>query len=245
MKRMAPSFLLLMGLFKVALCVLFGKHVLVERKMNWFEARDYCRQHFTDISSVHTTEDFNAITSATNDMHVVWIGLYKSANDIWKWSGGESASVVNTSVDDSKVKGNSCVSHDKHGWHAQDCNKDAFDFSCFESSLKLVKEKKTWEEGMQNCRQQDSELISVTSEPTLIRALQTSRGVRMEHLWISLRHLAGSWLWVDRNRNSYEAGVDVAMPNCPDAGSHCGALSLRSGYLVNLDCTKKFYFLCY
>ncbi|KAF5899460.1 macrophage mannose receptor 1-like, partial [Clarias magur] len=57
--------------------------------MSWFEARDYCRTHYTDLASSLSSSDNNMIGIAKNMLGDCWIGLYR---DTWKWTDGTNAS---------------------------------------------------------------------------------------------------------------------------------------------------------
>uniref|UniRef100_A0AAQ5YR12 C-type lectin domain-containing protein n=1 Tax=Amphiprion ocellaris TaxID=80972 RepID=A0AAQ5YR12_AMPOC len=93
--RSALRFLILTVLYQVA-CGLFGQNVYVQQRSTWSEARQYCRQHHTDLTSVDTTEEIIALLLEAQKKDLVlpnmWIGLYKDVNHTWKWSGGTNIS---------------------------------------------------------------------------------------------------------------------------------------------------------
>ena len=75
--------------------------VLVDWATDWYTARDYCRENYVDLASIHSEEDNTAVMTACADMssstgdcerdNACWIG----ANDIasegsWAWSDGSS-----------------------------------------------------------------------------------------------------------------------------------------------------------
>lgn len=50
--------------------------------MFWHVARDYCRTHHTDLSSVRNEEEDQIIQEVAGRQHV-WLGLFR---DPWEWS---------------------------------------------------------------------------------------------------------------------------------------------------------------
>uniref|UniRef100_A0AAQ5X9I1 C-type lectin domain-containing protein n=1 Tax=Amphiprion ocellaris TaxID=80972 RepID=A0AAQ5X9I1_AMPOC len=94
-RKLHRRFLILTVLYQVA-CGLFGQNVYVQQRSTWSEARQYCRQHHTDLTSVDTTEEIIALLLEAQKKDLVlpnmWIGLYKDVNHTWKWSGGTNIS---------------------------------------------------------------------------------------------------------------------------------------------------------
>ncbi|KAF0034644.1 hypothetical protein F2P81_012402 [Scophthalmus maximus] len=248
MKKSAFVFFTLTGLFKVVLCAQFGLNVHVPTKMTWSKARDYCREHHTDLSSINSQEEYEELfTSAGTQLQLsAWIGLYRDAKGTWKWSGGGAASYLNFTLDGAS-KDDNCVALAKKidDKPAMNCEMNSLRFYCFQSSLVLVKENKTWEEAMEHCRRQDSNLVSLTSGSALTKTLQTIRRGQTDHVWTGLRYLAGSWLWVAGDKVTYQAWSQGETPQCPNMVRHCGALSVEEEHWVGHDCTSKLNFVCH
>uniref|UniRef100_A0A8C2GX86 C-type lectin domain-containing protein n=1 Tax=Cyprinus carpio TaxID=7962 RepID=A0A8C2GX86_CYPCA len=60
------------------------KMVLSKTTKTWIDAREYCRQHYTDLAIIRSREDNDEINTLQSSLQVfVWIGLYR---DTWKWS---------------------------------------------------------------------------------------------------------------------------------------------------------------
>ncbi len=60
------------------------KMVLKKTTKTWIGAREYCRDHYTDLAIIGSKEDNDQITQLIYNLGVfVWIGLYR---DSWKWS---------------------------------------------------------------------------------------------------------------------------------------------------------------
>lgn len=246
MKKSALIFLILTGLFEVALCNLYGKNIYYTKLKTWSEARKYCREHHTDLSSITGQDENQKLLDEryTNSRSVrAWIGLYRDENNMWKWSGGKKA-LFNRSRLMNTNEENRCVVQNEQGWWKMDCE-DEFNFYCFESSMVLVKENKTWEEAMEQCRQQHTDLVSLCDESALIKTLQACREAQTDHVWIGLRYLAGNWLWVNGDNMRYYAWREEKAPQCPAKSCLCGALSLEGQLWDSRDCEDKLNFVCY
>uniref|UniRef100_A0A668A2H3 C-type lectin domain-containing protein n=1 Tax=Myripristis murdjan TaxID=586833 RepID=A0A668A2H3_9TELE len=70
------------------LCTLpscFPRHYhLIEQNKTWSEAQSHCRQHHTDLATVASKEEVDALNDvlAEHDQDDVWIGLHGG----WRWS---------------------------------------------------------------------------------------------------------------------------------------------------------------
>uniref|UniRef100_A0A4W6D583 C-type lectin domain-containing protein n=1 Tax=Lates calcarifer TaxID=8187 RepID=A0A4W6D583_LATCA len=247
MKRRALRFLVLAGLLKVVLCDLFGENIYVPQKKTWSEARKHCRDHHTDLLSINNQEEDELLKAVEREPEdQAWIGLYKDTNDTWRWSGGKTASFFNWATQNNTSDDKRCVVQKSQGWDRLICDDRKLHFFCFQSSLVLVKEKKTWEEAMEHCRLHYRDLVSLPSESALTQTLQTSREAQTDHVWTGLRYLAGRWLWVSRNNTGeYQAWGHGETPRCSDRGRHCGALSLEGQHWESWDCVDKLSFVCY
>uniref|UniRef100_A0A672Q1U5 C-type lectin domain-containing protein n=1 Tax=Sinocyclocheilus grahami TaxID=75366 RepID=A0A672Q1U5_SINGR len=58
-------------------------YILVQSAKNWSDAQSYCRQHHTDLPTIHNSEQNNQITKILLSGYYIWIGLFL---DSWEWS---------------------------------------------------------------------------------------------------------------------------------------------------------------
>ncbi|MCI4386916.1 hypothetical protein PGIGA_G00068300, partial [Pangasianodon gigas] len=73
------------------------RYVLVTQSLNWTEAQRYCREHYTDLTSVRNEAENQKIRSLSSyDYYSVWIGLYrtrfwsdKSNSSFSNWAPGQ------------------------------------------------------------------------------------------------------------------------------------------------------------
>lgn len=117
-------------------------------------------------------------------------------------------------------------------------------FFCYESDLVLVKENKTWEEALEYCRDQDSDLPSLLSEAEQSSAKKTTSEAQTSQVWTGLRFLAGQWLWVNGDGLEFQDWPAGEMPFCPARYLHCGTLDKEEEHWGTRDCKEKLNFLC-
>lgn len=244
MKISALRFLILTVLFKLALGILPGHNHHVSIKMTWSDARTYCREHYTDLSSINNQEEEDALLQLSSLEEDSWIGLYSDDHDTWKWSGGTNASFFNWTKGNDAAANTKCVVFSQAGWLKRNCE-NKFSFFCFHNNMVLVKENKTWEEALDHCRSQNMELVSLLSKTALVQVLQTSKAAETDHVWISLRYLAGTWLWVDRAIDDQQSRIQRELPQCPTWTHRCAAFSLSEQRLDSWDCAERLNFVCY
>ncbi|KAL6468222.1 hypothetical protein MHYP_G00238990 [Metynnis hypsauchen] len=56
---------------------------------NWRNAQNYCRKHFTDLSTIQNEQEHQRVSDLLGSTEYAWIGLFL---DNWKWSDQRSTS---------------------------------------------------------------------------------------------------------------------------------------------------------
>ncbi|XP_051557680.1 macrophage mannose receptor 1-like [Myxocyprinus asiaticus] len=56
---------------------------MIKAWKNWTEAQSYCRQYYTDLATIRSSEEQSQLYSIVGDGPWVWIGLFQ---DSWEWS---------------------------------------------------------------------------------------------------------------------------------------------------------------
>ncbi|CAN9507283.1 unnamed protein product [Ophioblennius macclurei] len=211
----------------------------IGKSETWSEALESCKNKYESLAYYGS---LNALKSAYPTSIPVWIGLHKDGGD-WKWSF--SSSDYRKWLSSTANEGGDCVSINSQSKNMEGRNcSDKIPFVCMDDNVKLVKEKKSWEEALQHCRgmaPSGYDLLSVQPGDDHADILERAMGADTEEVWVGLRFLAGHWLWM--------TGADVSypdLPQCPLQGEHCGALSKTSMTTVETrDCAERKNFLCY
>ncbi|XP_062339506.1 macrophage mannose receptor 1-like isoform X2 [Osmerus eperlanus] len=99
------------------------KYSLVSEGKNWTEARAYCQQHYTDLASIHTAADLEAVTQELRNSMGVWIGLHREGSaEPWAWSTGENLTYFKWKHGYPTINGYKCVFSFKSTWEQIPCN---------------------------------------------------------------------------------------------------------------------------
>uniref|UniRef100_A0A3B4CMU0 C-type lectin domain-containing protein n=1 Tax=Pygocentrus nattereri TaxID=42514 RepID=A0A3B4CMU0_PYGNA len=85
-------------LWTLSFCGTRQFHVVNENK-NWTDAQKHCREKYTDLATIESQEEMNALVAVLNEKtgHF-WIGLRQKENKdntCWTWSDGSNFSYSN------------------------------------------------------------------------------------------------------------------------------------------------------
>uniref|UniRef100_A0A672FTK3 C-type lectin domain-containing protein n=2 Tax=Salarias fasciatus TaxID=181472 RepID=A0A672FTK3_SALFA len=230
-----------------------GTYHFVSQPMNWTDAQTHCRKYYTDLSHVNDQKDTEKILKAAAGQtslkwNIAWIGLYRDPTNAnrWKWSGGGYVTYTNWAIHQPNNVRNiqNTVNTDSNGRWNDVKGQFAWPFFCIKISV-MNYEKKTWEEALEYCREEHSDLISIASETDrLLAQTEMQRNDLTEPVWIGLRSLADQWLWVDGKTTVFKAWPQGGDEDhqCP-TWRRCGALTVE-GLWGNYNCEEKRYFLC-
>ncbi|KAJ8002074.1 hypothetical protein DPEC_G00176020 [Dallia pectoralis] len=226
-----------------------GKHVyIVNSGRNWFDAQAYCRQYYTDLSSVGSAWEEAQLQSAASSQstYYAWIGLYRDGNSPtqWSWSGGGPVTYLGWQQNQpSNYYREYAVAIRMDGWH--DYNPyNTHNFFCVR--LIPVAESKTWEEAMEYCKEHYTNLASLLSA-TEVRQAQTQSTqshTTTPYRWTGLVYLSDTWLWVNGDPMKYSGWPAGGGQLCPAWNFRCGAIG-PNGYWDNRDCQESLNFICY
>jgi len=116
-------------------------------------------------------------------------------------------------------------------------------FFCYKwvPELILVMENKSWEEALEHCRTEHSDLACLPTSLHLFQAQNKNAVSQTLSVWTGLRFLSGSWFWV----SGESLGDMVQLPVCPANAQYCGSRNLKDESWENRDCTEKLNFVCY
>ncbi|KAM4589972.1 lymphocyte antigen 75-like [Fundulus diaphanus] len=198
-----PRFMLLFGL--VSACFSQVYHVVHERK-TWTQAQAYCREKYTDLVTINSTEDMALVKKILGiNVEEFWIGLYGDLNN-WRWSlerdgfyeqGQADFRLWNSGEPNNAVDDFQCADTQPIAtWSDYGCYASR-PFVCYSDSAPkyiFVNSNMTWTKAQLYCRTNYVDLASIRnqSENEEIRKLVST------YTWIGLYR--ESWRWSDGQR---------------------------------------------
>ncbi|XP_034718653.1 macrophage mannose receptor 1-like [Etheostoma cragini] len=243
------------------------QYYFVYERKNMTEAKRYCREKYTDLSTVYNMEDVKTLNNMADLSkmvyteypeyynHRAWIGLYNDVNS-WRWS------LTNTSFDQPGEtefrqwrtgEPNNCMSQE----HCTEMGFDGLwnDVSC-ERSMKavcvhvtgpnvtfiLTDISMTWPAAQNYCRQQYTDLASVrnSTENQKVQGLIPTNG----SVFIGL--FRDPWKWSDGSASSFRYwNQDNKEPNNNKQEELCVAADFSQlGQWEDWNCDVKRAFIC-
>ena len=102
----------------------------------------------------------------------------------------------------------------------------------------------TWEEALEFCREQHTDLTSLLSETEMLLVHREIQEQAQTLVWTGLRFLGDRWLWVNGDPLDYQAWPPGGGHQCPARNLRCGAVG-TAGLWEAHDCQEKLSFICY
>ncbi|XP_054914696.1 C-type mannose receptor 2-like isoform X6 [Poeciliopsis prolifica] len=179
------------------------KYHLIREKKSWLEAQSYCREKHTDlISGTKQLQDEEVKEVMKTTESKSFIGLFR---DTWRWSDGSSFSFRhwNLHFNNQKLNRTQCamnVFDDGGRWKNENCD-ERKPFICYDDKLILIKENKTWHEALTYCRQNHSDLVTITNMDEQRWIEEKTKNASTEFVWIGLRYncTLKVWFWLCNN----------------------------------------------
>lgn len=233
------SVLLFAASVEAATCLFSRQNIFINGSLDWTSAQTYCRNNHVDLLTISKqVKNFNCVDQQC------WIGLSKNPQEtaFTRWSDG---SILNFTAwkqgEPSDLEVSHCVALIKTTWTAHSCT-EPLKFLCYEwvPRLIMVEEMMNWEEALEYCRINYSDLVSLSTDEDLAVVNLMIMKSQTIKVWTGLRFMAGQWFWV----NQEPVQKLASLPSCPIKPFHCGALE-AGGVLENRDCSEKRNFLCY
>ncbi|XP_065132845.1 macrophage mannose receptor 1-like [Paramisgurnus dabryanus] len=114
------------------------EYIKIDYLKNWTDAQSYCRQHYTDLATVHNSQEQKQLYAAVKyDLNWYWIGLYK---EFWQWSDQWNFTFRNWAAGHPFISSGDCVAMsttDSGKWVRYSCDQQ-YPFVCYGED-KLVK----------------------------------------------------------------------------------------------------------
>ncbi|XP_062375196.1 C-type mannose receptor 2-like [Sardina pilchardus] len=249
MERVLPFVLLISGFSGVILCK--PEYHFVNETKNWIDAQTHCRNAYIDLATIHDMEDISRVKSIIkNEKSAVWIGLYKTDVDLWKWSLEDKSlyspgeyEFRNWDTTQPTLEPNEeCVrALEGNGkWHDAACDEQHI-FFCYDENLNatLINESKTGHSAKAYCREKYKDLASIRN---LKENQQLHEIAQKKSFWIGL--IRDSWKWSDGSNSSFQYWSSGELFNPVNSNEYCAVITPSDGLWGDRTCTALLPFLC-
>ncbi|KAM9722804.1 macrophage mannose receptor 1-like isoform 2-T2 [Menidia menidia] len=234
------------------------QYIIVDWPKSWTEARQFCREKFTDLATFDSMDDLSRL-KADFSYSWAWIGLWDDpenwktsmGNDTnsWRWSAtgetGRTGYQNWASGEPDYAYGNeTCTAIGNGFWQDKDCEVTA-EFLCFNVSESNEKNnfhiptKKTWQSAQQHCREHFTDLAMIENEAENTAAFNATPGTGS--YWIGLYR--NPWTWSDRSQSSFRNWHPIYKEN-NGGQQHCVVENTDHEW-ADEDCGAEWPFLCH
>ncbi|XP_036444196.1 C-type mannose receptor 2-like [Colossoma macropomum] len=232
-----------------------ARYVFVNQYMNWTEAQRYCREHYTDLTSVRNETENKKLRSLVNYYYnyAAWIGLYRSRS--WSDKSNSSFSYWKAGQPDNAGQSEYCTAvsfNDSGRWTDENCGR-TFPFLCYSAvpsrQYHFVNETKSWTEAQRYCRENYTDLATIDNMEEMNRLINTVNGSYSGLAWIGLYDDLDSWRWSLDDESFYKEGERdfrgwYHQPDNYYGKELCVYMSSR-GEWFDTPCTDIRGFVCY
>ncbi|KAJ3585304.1 hypothetical protein NHX12_014025 [Muraenolepis orangiensis] len=234
-----------------------SRHIVVPAKsLDWAQAREYCRQRYTDLVIINNAQDMNRVydmMGGLDNHRAFWIGLSQGvptwtwalwdearygAQTFRNWEGGEPVSQHGKYL---------CAAMATTGkWKGVECHVRNF-FICHDGSPKvqqklvLVARAMTFQQARDYCgaHHTDLALIRDATDNQEVQDMVPERTL----VWIGL--YAEPWAWVDRSASSFRYWLKTPSYWSLNATGLQHCVYMWKGKWSWRPCSVKAPFLCY
>ncbi|XP_051257811.1 macrophage mannose receptor 1-like [Dicentrarchus labrax] len=257
-RRTMLCILLLSGM-----CSCLHNYYLIDEPKTWLEARQYCKENYTDLATIDNMEDMERLISAAGSGYEgkVWIGLTDKPFS-WGWSLSESGFYGqgeknfrkwnNGEPDNMKKQKWLCTVLKNSVWNDCFCE-DVFTFVCYDkngsgsestSSGKYIYINKVynWWDARQYCRNHHTDLASVRNETENMRIQEVVP--RDKYVFIGLHRIVWYW-WSDKTKPNFENWADGHPVSPTDTCATSVINAIHHGKWVENHCDEKLHFICH
>ncbi|XP_036444737.1 macrophage mannose receptor 1-like [Colossoma macropomum] len=187
-----------------------ARYVFVNQYMSWTEAQRYCREHYTDLTSVRNETENQKLRSLSNS-YATWIGLYRTRS--WSDKSNSSFSYWKAGQPDNAGLSEYCTAvsfRDSGKWTDENCAY-TLPFLCYSAmstycQYHYVNETKSWTEAQRYCRENYTDLATIDNMEEMNRLINTVNGSYSGLAWIGLYDDLDSWRWSLDDESFYKEG---------------------------------------
>ncbi|XP_058483846.1 putative C-type lectin domain family 20 member A [Solea solea] len=233
------------------------KYFYINQPMTWFQAQNYCREHYNDLATFESYDDISML-EPTFPYEYAWIGLIDdpkswkvnlgNKSNSWRWSvtGEPGKTTFEAWASSEPSFGNAqetCVNMDTDGtWIDTDCT-NKYSFVCYtvtkqsEKVYNFFPTVKSWNSAQEYCKEHYTDLAMI--ENAFENAMVFSK-IGGKRAWIGLYRVP--WTWSDRSNSSFK-NWDDTDPNHFPLNGHCGVEGPHHKWL-DTSCSVLQPFIC-
>ncbi|XP_073692765.1 putative C-type lectin domain family 20 member A [Garra rufa] len=227
---------------------IYRHHFFVDQTSSWQEAQQHCRQHYDDLSTVRE-KDLQALSyNSQIRENFFWIGVQRDSidNNKWMWSEGREATITFWEPGQPNDVNDKCGAVNKNSMTLYDgaCSSNLRFYCMKVYELIVVHQRSTWEEALEYCRKNYTDLAIINSEDIMEEVMINSAAADTDEMWTGLRFLAGGWFWVNGVAFDYNVWSSDGEPQCPAMNQRCGVYDRTQKVCKPTDCERRLNFLC-
>nr|XP_055047301.1 macrophage mannose receptor 1-like [Misgurnus anguillicaudatus] len=193
--------------------------IINDSSVSWRVAQIFCRQYYTDLTSVKNQTENQQIQKIMNDKNIseVWIGLF---SDSWEWSDKSESGF--------------------RYWKSDEPNGD---------NLILIQMNLSWSEALRYCRENHVDLVSVDSEEIQFMVTKVINQSSTDAVWMGLHYYCqmNLWIWIRGEAVCYQnwdSGNETKLMNC-NTEHRAGAVQSGGDHLwISRPQSHKLNFIC-
>ncbi|XP_036928835.1 putative C-type lectin domain family 20 member A isoform X2 [Acanthopagrus latus] len=241
--------------------LLLREYHYVNVKLSWADAQQYCRDKYTDLATIVSTDDIRRLNRPNTDSSPAWIGLSdhpKSWKGVmgndpnsWRWSVTGNTSTTGYHNWGSTLINNAggnqdCALVEKTGqWNDFSCLTERR-FVCYtatnpagQKTYTLIDNNLNWEDARSYCRTHytDLAMIENAQEQADLESAVMSIGI----VWIGLYRVP--WTWSDKSSSSFR-NWKSSKPDNYGGSEHC-AFEDSNHLWEDTSCGAELPFFCH
>ncbi|MGH0157663.1 UNVERIFIED_CONTAM: hypothetical protein FKN15_053815 [Acipenser sinensis] len=247
-------------------------HYNITPNMNWDTARQWCRDHFTDMVAIQNQKEIKYLNDVLpSNPNYYWIGIRK-INDRWTWVGTNKTlkkEAENWAPGEPNNKGRAqdCVeiyikrSSHASKWNDERCTRQKGAL-CFQEILSgkggvkawtyhyNITPNMNWDTARQWCRDHFTDMVAIQNQKE-IKYLNDVLPSNPNYYWIGIRKINDRWTWVGTNKTLKKEAENWAPgePNNKGRAQDCVEIYIkRSSHASKWNderCTRQKGALCF
>uniref|UniRef100_A0A8D3BLP9 C-type lectin domain-containing protein n=2 Tax=Scophthalmus maximus TaxID=52904 RepID=A0A8D3BLP9_SCOMX len=224
------------------------EYYYVNLLMNWTDAQDYCRVHYTDLATLESMDDINRL-KADFSYNLSWVGLSRDPNSR-RWSATVEANTTGfhawAETEPNHIGGNeNCVlMSTNRQWRDYSCDR-VRTFVCYtvtnqnDTTYVFIPTPGTWNFAQEYCGEHHTDLAVIRT------AVENDKVFSVKpppaQVWIGPHRVR--WTWADSSQSSFRNWKADEPENC-DGDQLCAAENDLHEW-IDTNCQNKNTFICH